>query len=250
MAPLESDLSAPFPGGERSATTHWSVVVQAGRTLSPQSQAALETLCRAYWYPLYAFVRRQGHGSEEAQDLTQAFFAHFLESGSFSRADPSKGRFRSFLLGALRHFLVNEWQHEHRLKRGGHCAVFSLEGMEPEPRLAAEPADEFTPEMAYERRWAETVLAQVLERLRNEMAVGGQGARFEALKVYLLAGQEPASYAEVAGQLGLSEAAVKSAIYRLRQRYGELVRAEIAHTVANPAEVDDEMRYLLRVLSG
>ena len=239
-----------MPGGERFPTTHWSVVLQAGHTPTPQSQAALEKLCRAYWYPLYAFIRRQGHGPEEAQDLTQAFFAHFLASESLHRADPRKGRFRSFLLGALKHFLVNEWQREHRQKRGGGFAVFSLEELDPETRLAAEPADELTPELAYERRWAEAVLAQVLVRLRGEFASDGQAARFEALKVFLLAGQEPASYVAVAAQLGLSEAAVKSAIYRMRQRYGELIRAEIAHTVASPAEVEDELRHLLAVLCG
>ncbi len=246
----ESYLSAQFPGGERFATTHWSVVLQACHTPSPRSRAALETLCRAYWYPLYAFIRRQGHGPNEAQDLTQEFFAHLLESESFSRADPRKGRFRSFLLGALKHFLVNEWHHNHRLKRGGGCVVFSLDEIDPETRFAAEPADELTPEIAYERRWAEAVLAQVLVRLRGEFAAGGQASRFEALKVFLQAGQEPASYAEVAQQLRLSEAAVKSAIYRLRQRYGELIRAEITHTVASPAEVEDELRHLLAVLCG
>ena len=250
MASIESDLSGPLPGGERFATTHWSVVLQAGRASSPQSRAALEKLCRAYWFPLYTFIRRQGRGPEEAQDLTQAFFAHFLESESLNRADPRKGRFRSFLLGALKYFLVNEWQREHRQKRGGGCVVFSLDEMDPETRLALEPADEMTPEMAYERRWAEAVLAQVLARLQSEFAAGGQAERFEMLKVFLLAGQEPAAYADVAAQLGLSESAVKSAIYRLRQRYGELIRAEIAHTVASPAEVEDELRHLLAVLSG
>jgi RNA polymerase sigma-70 factor (ECF subfamily) len=235
---------------ERFATTHWSVVLQAGHTPSPQSQAALERLCRAYWYPLYTFIRRQGHGPDEAQDLTQEFFAHLLESDSFSRADPRKGRFRSFLLGALKHFLVNEWQRAHRLKRGGGCAFFSLDDTDAEARLAAEPAGELTPETAYERRWAEAVLAQVLDRLRGEFAAGGQGERFEALKVFLLAGQEPGSYADVARQLGLGETAVKSAIYRLRLRYGELIRAEIAHTVASPVEVEDELRHLLAVLCG
>jgi RNA polymerase sigma factor (sigma-70 family) len=250
MAGSQSDSSAPLPGGERFATTHWSVVLQASDTPSPQSQAALDRLCRAYWYPLYAFIRRQGRGPEEAQDLTQEFFAHLLESGSFSRADPRKGRFRSFLLGALKHFLVNEWQHEHRLKRGGGYAFFSMDDIDPDTGLATELADELTPEMAYERRWAEAVLVQVLVRLRAEFAAGGQAARFEALKVFLPAGQEPASYAEVAAQLGLSEAALKSAIYRLRQRYGELIRAEIANTVASPAEVEDELRHLFAVLCG
>jgi RNA polymerase sigma-70 factor (ECF subfamily) len=224
-------------------------VLQAGHTSSSQSHAALEKLCRAYWYPLYTFIRRQGYGPDDAQDLTQQFFAHLIEGESFSRADPRKGRFRSFLLGALKHFLINEWQREHRQKRGGGCSVFSLDEMDPETRLAAEPADELTPEMAYERRWAEAVLMQVLERLRCEFAAGGQGERFEALKTFLLAGQEPASYAEMAAQLGLSEVAVKSAIYRLRQHYGELIRAEISQTLASPAEVEDELRHLLSVLS-
>lgn len=250
MVSIESDLSGPVPGGKRFPTTHWSIVLQAGHTPSPRSQAALEKLCRAYWYPLYTFVRRQGHGPDAAQDLTQAFFAHFLETDSLKRADPCKGRFRSFLVGALKHFLVNEWLREHRQKRGDGYVVFSLDEMDPETRLAIEPTDELTPELAYERRWAEAVLAQVLVRLQREFAADGQAGRFEALKVFLLAGQEPASYAAVAAQLGLSEAAVKSAIYRMRQRYGELIRAEIAHTVASPAEVEDELRHLLAVLCG
>lgn len=250
MASTESNKNLPLPGAERFATTHWSVVLQAGQTPSPLSQAALEKLCRAYWFPLYTFIRRQGHAPEEAQDLTQAFFAHLLETESFTRADPHKGRFRSFLLGALKHFLVNEWQRARRLKRGGGCAFLSLDETDAETRLAAEPADDLTPEAVYERRWAEAVLAQVLDRLREEFAASGQGDRFEALKVFLLAGQEPASYADVARQLGLGETAVKSAIYRLRQRYGELIRAEIAHTVASAAEVEDELRHLLAVLCG
>jgi RNA polymerase sigma factor (sigma-70 family) len=250
MVPSESNLNSPIGGGGRFATTHWSVVLEAGHESSPQSKAALEQLCRAYWYPLYTFIRRQGRGPEEAQDLTQEFFAHLLASDSFGRADPAKGRFRSFLLGALKHFLVNEWQREHRLKRGGGCLFLSLDEVDAETRLALEPTDELTPEMAYERRWAEAVLAQVLERLQGEFAAAGQEARFAGLKVFLLAGQEPASYAEVAVPLGLSEAAVKSAIHRMRQRYGDLIRAEIAQTLASPAEVEDELRHLLAVLSG
>jgi RNA polymerase sigma-70 factor (ECF subfamily) len=248
MARSQPESSAAAPGGERFATTHWSVVLHARNTPSPQSQAALEKLCRTYWYPLYAFIRRQGHGTDEAQDLVQGFFVHLLQSNSLSRADPAKGRFRSFLLGALKHFLVNEWQQARRLKRGGGCPLLSLDEAEVETRLAAELSDELTPELAYDRRWAEAVLAQVLVRLQSEFAAGGQAERFEALKVFLPAGQEPASYADVAAQLGLSESAVKSAIHRLRHRYGELIRAEIANTVTSPDEVEDELRHLLAVL--
>lgn len=244
----DSSLGGPLPDGDRFASTHWSVVLRAGRDSSPESEAALEKLCRAYWLPLYAFIRRQGRTPEEAQDLTQAFFAHLLESGSFTRADPDKGRFRSFLLGALKHFLVNDWQRQQRQKRGGGRVVISLDAADPETQLPIEPVDELTPEMVFEKRWAEAVLRQVLERLRLEFAAGGQAERFDELKVFLAAGQEPASYAEMAGRLGLSEAAVKSAIYRMRQRYGELIRSEIAQTVATPAEVEGELHHLLEVL--
>lgn len=250
MAELDFNAPPPRTGSGSFASTHWSVVLLAGATPSPAAREALEKLCRAYWYPLYVFVRRQGHGPNEAQDLTQGFFAHLLADESLGRADPDKGRFRSFLIGALKHFLINEWQREHRQKRGGGCVTFSLEDEEAEARFAAEPADEWTPERAYDRRWAEALLEQVLEQLGREFADAGLTARFEALKVFLLAGPEPECYAAVAARLGLSESAAKSAIHRLRQRYGELIRAEIAQTVADPAEMEAEMRHLFSVLCG
>ena len=250
MAASDSNAPLPLAGRDSFASTHWSVVLLAGCTPSPASRAALEKLCRVYWYPLYVFVRRQGHVAEEAQDLTQGFFAHLLETESIGRAEPDKGRFRSFLIGALKHFLVNEWQREHRQKRGGGCVTFSLDDAEAQERFEAEPADELTPERAYERRWAEAVLEEVLARLNDEFVAAGLAGRFEALKVFLIAGQEPASYGAVASQLGLSESAAKSAIHRLRHRYGELIRAEIGQTVASPAEVDAEMRHLFEVLCG
>jgi len=221
----------------------------AGAESSPQALSALETLCRTYWRPIYAFVRRSGHSPHDAQDFTQEFFARLLEGGSLRAADPHKGHFRSFLLGALKHFLANEWKRSQRQKRGGGCTVLSLEELQAETQASGEPADALTPEKSYDRRWAEAVLGQAMERLREEHARAGKAERFDALKLYLPSGEEPASYAETAGRLGLSEGAVKWAIHQLRQRYGELVRAEVADTLANPAEAETELRHLLAALS-
>ena len=238
-------------GGPRAAfaATHWSMVLAAGRRSAPSAEA-LERLCRAYWPPIFAHLRRVGHGIHEAQDLTQEFFSRILADESLAAVSPQKGRFRSWLLGALKHFLMNEWRRSTAQKRGGGQAVFSLDAMEPGLREACEPRDHDAPDVAYDRRWAETVLARVNARIRREYEAAGQGERFEVLKVYLLAGKEPTSYAETAARLGVSESAVKSAIYRLRQRYGVQLRAEIASTVEDEAEVEDEIRCLLEALRG
>ena len=247
---VESELNSSLaPGGpERFATTHWSVVLLAGQKDSAQADAALEKLCRAYWYPLYAYVRRQGYTPQDAQDLTQEFFSRLLARNELESVDRSKGKFRSFLLTALKHLLANEWKRSQRQKRGGGSAHFSLDAFAAEDRYQLDPVDEKTPEDVYERRWAETVVDAVTRRLEAEFAGSGFAGRFAELKTFLLADQEPASYAEIARRLNMSEGAVRTAIYRMRQRYGELFRAEIAQTVTSLPEMEEEIRHFLTVL--
>jgi RNA polymerase sigma-70 factor (ECF subfamily) len=216
----------------------------------PDAQAALERLCRAYWYPLYAYVRRQGRNVEEAQDLTQEFFARLLRKEYLRHHDLARGRFRTFLLTSLKRFLINDWQKGRAAKRGDGQPLMSLDQRETETRFLAEPADLSTPEKAFEKRWALTLLEQVLEQLRREFAASGQAERFERMKVLLWGEKDAPPYVGVAAELGLTEGALKVAVHRLRQRYRELLRAEVAHTVAQPEEVDDELRHLIAVISG
>ncbi len=230
-------------------TTHWSVVLRASESESPGALPALENLCRTYWYPVYAFVRRQGREAEEAKDLTQEFFHNFLRRGSVGLADPARGKFREFLLGSVKHFLANEWHKARRLKRGGGQRVLSIDEAVGEGRFALEPADTTTPETLFERRWAQTLLEAVLERVRAEFAEAGREDRFAELRGFLLDGSEPDSYAQVAQRLGLSEAALKSAIHRLRKRFAALLREEITRTVSSESEVDAELRHLFQVLT-
>jgi RNA polymerase sigma factor (sigma-70 family) len=245
-----SSTSAPFAeAGARFRTTHWSAVV-AAQSPGPAAKAALESLCRGYWRPVFAHVRRQGHDVETARDLTQEFFARLLEGRWLQPADPQRGRFRSFLLKCLSRFLIDEWRRDSAQKRGGGHEFFSLDEAREEEHWGMEPADTMTPERAYDRRWAEALIARANASLRAAYESDGQAERFQALKVYLLNGHEPASYADVAGRLGLTVPAVKSAIYKLRQRYGETIRAEIAHTVSRPEEVERELAYLLEVLGS
>jgi RNA polymerase sigma-70 factor (ECF subfamily) len=244
----ETDI--PSGAGSLFPTTHWSVVLSAGGGSLPNAQAALEQLCRAYWYPLYAYVRRQGRGVEEAQDLTQEFFARFLRKEYLRHTDPARGRFRTFLLTSLKRFLVNDWKKGRAARRGGGQPVISWDQRETETRFLAESADLSTPEKAFEKRWAVTVLEEVLERLRQEFTASGQPERFERLKVLLWGEKGSPPYAGVAAELGLTEGALKVAVHRLRQRYRELLRAEVASTVAQPEEVDDELRHLIAVISG
>jgi RNA polymerase sigma factor (sigma-70 family) len=199
-------------------TTHWSVVLQTGERGSPDAAAALEKLCRAYWPPLYAFVRREGHGPEAAADLTQEFFSRLLQGGSLGLADPGKGRFRSFLLAMLKRMLVSEWRHEHRQKRGGGAVMFSLDGHEAEDGYQFEPPDPVTPETVFERRWAETVLDRVLDRLAAEYRSHAVG--FENLQPYLVEDKGAAPFAQTAARLGVTEPSLKATVYRLRCRYG------------------------------
>ena len=241
-----SAAGSATPQGTLFATTRWSVVLTAGAG-SAAAGDALGTLCRAYWYPLYAFVRRKGNSPHDAQDLTQAFFARLLERGWLNQAVPERGRFRTFLLAAMDHFLINEWQAARAQKRGGGATPVSLDD-DGEARYLREPADAMTAEKVFDRRWALTLLDRVLARLGAEMTALGKAAQFEALKFCL--GGEKRAYAEVARILGMSEGAVKVAVHRLRERYRALIRAEIAETVASPAEIDAEMRDLFAALSG
>ena len=214
------------------------------------ARTALETLCRNYWYPLYAFVRRRGYDTHQAQDLTQEFFTRLLASESLKTAQPERGRFRTFLLGALKNFLANDWRDAHRLKRGGGAEFLSWDELDPERRYALEPADRASAESLFDRRWAQAVVSGALARLEAELRREGTAERFVALKVFLQGDGEADSYASAAARLGLSEAATKSAIFRMRRRYGELIREEIAQTVATPAEVEAEIQYLIALLAG
>ncbi len=230
------------------ASTRWSLVIAAGHRSSPEAAGALEALCRTYWFPLYAYVRRRVPDRHEAQDLTQEFFARLLEQNHFAVADPERGRFRAFLLTALKHFLTNEWDKTQAIKRGGGRVPLSLDFDSGESRLSLEPADDQTPERIFEREWTITLLDRVLARLRDEQVAAGKGPPFETLKQFLTGGRDEASYADVAGELGMTAGAIKVAAHRLRQRYRELLRAEVAQTVASAEEVDDEIRGLFETL--
>jgi len=239
---------AAAPVGEFPAT-HWSVVLAAAQEDSPQATEALETLCRTYWYPLYAFVRCRGHSPEDAQDLTQEFFAHFLQKGYFHLADRTRGRFRTFLVHTLEHFLINEWKRGQRLRRGGGRVCFSLDAAEAETRYLGEAAGNMTPERFYDQRWATTLLDQVMTGLRQEYAEAGRTAVFEVLAGFLWGKDESVSYAQIGERWGMTEGALRAAMHRLRRRYRERLRAEVAQTVAPPDTVEDELRYLLTVVS-
>jgi RNA polymerase sigma factor (sigma-70 family) len=248
MSTERPSTSSP-PSAGIFATTRWTVVMQAG-TDSPSARQALETLCRNYWYPLYAYVRRQGHGPHDAQDLTQTFFARLLEKNYLADVQREKGRFRSFLLASLKHFLANEWDRERALKRGGGQRLIALDDDSAESRYKLEPKDELSADKIYERRWALTLLDQVLSRLRSEFEAEGKLEEFEMLKQYLSAGRTSVSYAHAAEKLGTTEGAVKVAVHRLRKRYRELLRAEIGQTVATASEIEAEIRYLFAALSA
>ncbi len=231
------------------ATTHWSVVLATTDQDSPQAAVALEQLCRTYWYPLYAYIRRRGYGPEDAQDLTQEFFLRLLRKDYLARVDPGKGKFRSFLLAAINHFLANEWDRTNAVKRGGRVTFLALDHDSAEQRLA-EISLERSPEQIFERCWALAFLQEVLGRLRDEVDQAGRSAHFAELKVFLTGEKSSVSYATLAAKLGTNEASLRKEVQRLRHRYGELLREEIARTVASPAEVEDELCHLFTVLSG
>jgi RNA polymerase sigma-70 factor (ECF subfamily) len=240
-----------LPDGPRDfRTTHWSVVLAAGEGSSSRAAEALAQLCRAYWYPLYAFIRRQGHDPESAQDLTQEFFARLLEKGFLASASQDKGRFRSFLLTALKRFLVNEWERGQAQKRGGGQAPIPLDLGDAEARYHLEPVEERTAERIFEERWALALLDGAMQALQREFAADGRADLFEALKSFLYGERKDGSQADIGARFGMTANAVKQAVHRLRVRYRERLREAVAHTVASPSEIDDELRHLLRVLSG
>ena len=224
-------------------------MLRAG-TDSASGAQALDQLCRTYWYPLYAFVRRKGHGPHDAQDLTQAFFTRLLEKNYVAQADRERGRFRTYLLAALTHFLMDEWDKTRRLKRGGGREIISFDAGSAEERYRLEPIDQLDAAKLYERRWVTTLFDKVLARLEQEFRESGKGVLFEGLKGSLLAEERGLSYAQIGTPLGLKEDAVKQAVHRMRRRYRELFREEIAQTVASPGEVEDELKHLFAVLSG
>lgn len=232
------------------ATTHWSLVLAAGRDASPEARAAMETLCRAYWYPLYAYVRRGGHSPDDAQDLTQEFFHRLLSCDWVARADKTRGRFRTFLLSGLQNFLANEWQKANRLKRGAGTVTIALDALDAEERYRVEPADVASADKLFDRRWALTLLDRVLARLQTEQAAAGFADRFEALRPALLGEPNDEGYIALARRFGVTESTVKSWVHRLRGRYRELLREEVAQTVGAPEETQDELRHLMRVLSA
>jgi RNA polymerase sigma factor (sigma-70 family) len=243
---------ATQPGGSPFVTTHWSLVLAAGHRQAPDSEAALEQLCRTYWPPLYAYVRRSGRSPEDAQDLTQGFFAHLLTDQRLGTADPDRGRFRSFLLTSLQRFLINDWKRATREKRGGGAALLSFDCDPEEALYAREPADGVTPEHLFERRWATRLLETTLAKLGEDYRAAGQAALFDALKGYVWGDAGDVSYAEIGARIGLTEGAVKVAVHRLRGRFRERLRGLVSDTVANPedpAEIDAELRHLLEVLS-
>lgn len=246
----EETHSGPEAHGGVFATTHWSVVLAAGPRDTSQAMAAREKLCRTYWYPLYAYVRRRGYGLEDAQDLTQEFFARFLSGDSIARADQRRGRFRSYLLGAFNHFLSDERDRSHRLKRGGQACQVPLDAASGEARYALEPIDEHSPDRLFERRWALALLEVVWRKLQQEYEVAGKERLFARLSGFLTGGVEEGSYRLKAEELQMTEGATRVAVHRLRQRYGELFRQAVADTVENPEEIADEMRHLVVVLSS
>jgi RNA polymerase sigma-70 factor (ECF subfamily) len=248
----ESEEKRPSAGADRRwfTTTHWSVVLSARDRKSPRSERALAALCETYWFPLYAYVRRSGYSSHDAQDLTQGFFAELLEKDFLKDADYRRGRFRSFLLAALKHFLGHQRERARAKKRGGGRVPFSLDFDDAENRYHLEAEDPATPERLYQRRWALTLLDRVVRRLEDENARAGKAETFAGLKEFLTAGRQSRPYRRVAEALGMSEGAVKVAVHRLRRRYRELLREEIAQTVADPGEVDDELGELFSAVGS
>jgi RNA polymerase sigma-70 factor (ECF subfamily) len=249
MSPAPNDNLAP-PPRDPFPSTRWSVVLRAQDRASPQAEAALAILCDTYWYPLYAFIRRQVSDTDLAHDLTQELLALFLEKDFLGQAERDKGRFRAYLLACCKHFLSNQRDRERAQKRGGACRALSLDFRGADDRYRQEPVHNLTPETLFERRWALTLLDQVLERLQQEYHAGGRTALYEALKVALFGGPEAPSHAEIGASLGMTPAAVKKAAQRFRQRYRVLLRQQIADTVEDPEQIDEEIRSLFAVLGA
>ena len=230
-------------------TTHWTVILAAAGPTAPEASEALEKLCRAYWYPLYAYVRRRGYAPHDAQDLTQEFFARLLARNFLQGVAADKGRFRSFLLASLNHFLADEWDKARAQKRGGNQFHLSLDATTGEDRYQLEPADDFNAEKLFERRWAAALLEQARSRLETEYVESGRAELYQRLRTVEAGSRATPPYAQLGAEVGLSESAVKSAVFRMRRRYHELLREEVAGTVSGPSEIDEEIRYLITVLS-
>ncbi|HEX7577241.1 MAG TPA: RNA polymerase sigma factor [Verrucomicrobiae bacterium] len=250
MAESQSSLHVDVSRVPVFATTHWTVVLAAGKRSTPQSDSALEQLCRTYWFPLYAYVRRRGHNKEDAEDLTQAFFARFLAKNYLAGLSAERGRFRAFLLASLKHFLINDWKKSKRQKRGGGDAPLSLDWQTADTKFQVAATNEPSPDKAFDREWALALLAKVIGRLQKECEADGKAKLFEHLKIFLTAGKGEMAQGEVAKVLGMEEGAVRVAIHRLRKRYRNLLRDEIAQTLSDAADVDEEMRALFGAFSA
>ena len=250
MAAIETGSSALSRPQPVFATTRWSVVLAAGHGDTSHAHDALAHLCRSYWYPLYAYARRRGQSPHDAQDLTQEFFARLLQGNWVAQADRQRGRFRTFLLSAMQHFMANEWNKARAQKRGGTQPVLSLNDDSAEQRYQLEPAEKSTPETLFERGWALSLLNDVLRRMEEEYRRDGKSAWMEAMRPALTADRDSIGYADIAQKLGMTEAAARVAVHRLRQRYRRLIQAEVANTVASPDEVEAEMRHLFQVLTA
>jgi RNA polymerase sigma factor (sigma-70 family) len=237
-------------GDGRFATTHWSIVQAAGHPSSSRYKSSLETLCKTYWYPLYAYLRRHGYNADEAGDHTQGFFARIMEKRSIGSADPERGKFRSFLLTSLKNFISDEYARSQALKRGGGKNIFSLDFALAEGRYCLEPKDEMSPEKLFERSWAITMLKNTLDRLSGEYKSERKKKLFGHLKVYLTADKQTSAYNDIAEKLQMTEGAVKVAVHRLRKRYRELLKEEIAQTVSSQESIDEEINELFKALSG
>ena len=230
-------------------TTRWTIVLAAGGRGTPQSDVALEELCRTYWYPLYVYVRRHGHSREDAEDLTQAFFARLLEKNYLEGVSSDQGKFRAFLLMAIKRFLANEWDRANSQKRGGGVMPLSLDWQDADTRYQINPADNISPDKLYDRAWATTVLERVITRLRDENNADGKSTLYSHLERFLMVGKDAISYGQTAQALNMSEGAVRVAVHRLRRRYRELLREEITQTLSNPALADEEMQALFSALN-
>ena len=244
------DHGLPAEGAASFHTTRWTIVMQAAQSQAPGGQSALAQLCRNYWYPLYMFARRRGNSPDDAQDLTQGFFLHLLEERALAGVDRLKGKFRSFLLASFQNHLMNQVDRTRRLKRGGDREFVQLDAEEAEERYCLEPVECLTAEKMFDARWAMTLLAEALNRLRQEYVTEGKTSTFEALKVFLdpVNNRAPPSYEEVGNRLQVSTGAVKTLIHRLRKRYTALLREEVGRTVSDPAEIDEEIHALCEAL--
>lgn len=249
---MTTNESEPSPGEQRRhfATTHWSIVVAAGAVQHEEAQDVLSELCETYWLPLYAYVRRRGYSAPDAQDLTQGFFTRLLEKQTLQVADPQRGKFRSFLLASVDHFLANERDRAAAKKRGGGRAQLSLDLATAESCVSLEPAHELTPERLYERQWALTLLDLVVRRLEAEFQEAGKQRQFELLKDALSGDRERLPYVEVAAALGMSVEAARQSAHRMRKRYRALLREEVTRTVVDPSDVDEELANLFDALGN